>query len=253
MKYRDYQLGFERMLHSFSCAACLALAVGVVTGAASASTLDGSSPPAVESTDLLVVYGHVFQPDGMTYWEDGRTLTITNRGSGVSGAAWIGAMETGSYEIVLVGLGAGPAASVGDTLAVAILGGVVHSGILHIVTGQDVAQNTLQWDLQAHVLEAIAVPAAGRGAILGPNHPNPFNPRTTITFALFEAGRVQLSLHDLRGRHVATLLDGFRRVDTYAVSWDGRNEAGLAMPSGVYLMRLRTEKATFTRKITLAR
>jgi hypothetical protein len=68
---------------------------------------------------------------------------------------------------------------------------------------------------------------------LGPNYPNPFNPVTTITFALSEPQPINLSIYTLDGQRVATVRDGLAPAGRHAVTWDG---SGLA--SGVYLCRL---------------
>jgi hypothetical protein len=90
---------------------------------------------------------------------------------------------------------------------------------------------------------------------LSQNHPNPFNPATTITFSVTVAGPVSLRVHDSSGRLVRTLVDAIleSRQDTYAVTWDGRSDAGRAVPSGLYLYRLTTANTTQARKMLLIR
>jgi hypothetical protein len=73
---------------------------------------------------------------------------------------------------------------------------------------------------------------------LAPNHPNPFNPQTTITFALPVPGRVSLQIFDVAGRHVTTLLDGVLPNGPHAIIWDGRDSAGRSAASGTYHYRL---------------
>jgi hypothetical protein len=87
---------------------------------------------------------------------------------------------------------------------------------------------------------AVPLPAVPAVASLGPNRPNPFNPRTEIVFAIPEAGQVSLRVYDAAGRLVRTLLDAVLPAGPGAVSWDGRDQAGRAVASGVYLCRLRT-------------
>lgn len=68
--------------------------------------------------------------------------------------------------------------------------------------------------------------------------PNPFNPATTLGVELAEGGPVVLSLHDVRGRCVRTLIDGHREAGRHAFAWDGRDQRGLAVAAGVYYARL---------------
>lgn len=83
--------------------------------------------------------------------------------------------------------------------------------------------------------------------------PNPFNPRTVLRFELPRDGAVRLDLHDLRGRRVATLLDGFREAGEHRLVWNGRDDGGQEVASGVYLARLETPVGVRVRKLVLAR
>jgi len=69
-------------------------------------------------------------------------------------------------------------------------------------------------------------------------HPNPFNPAATVSYAIPAAGHVELQVVDLRGRLVSTLVDGSVPAGHHEVTWNGRDDRGLHMPSGVYLSRL---------------
>lgn len=70
------------------------------------------------------------------------------------------------------------------------------------------------------------------------NHPNPFNPTTRIRFQLPEAAPVRLSVYDVLGRRVAVLIDEAMEAGTYDAVWDGLDEAGALVPSGMYLYRI---------------
>ena len=84
--------------------------------------------------------------------------------------------------------------------------------------------------------------------------PNPFNPRTTLSFALPEAATCRLTIHDLRGRRVATLLDGqLLGPGPQQVPWDGRDEQGRAVASGVYAARLTAGSLTAMARLALVR
>ncbi len=82
------------------------------------------------------------------------------------------------------------------------------------------------------------------------NYPNPFNPSTTISFALPEAGVVQLTIYNLHGQEVRTLASGNYASGKYAITWDGKDESGQIVPSGVYLYKLRVNGFVQTRKMT---
>jgi hypothetical protein len=76
--------------------------------------------------------------------------------------------------------------------------------------------------------------------------PNPFNPTTTISFSLPEAGKVKLAVFDLQGRPVATLIDGFREAGEYQTTFDANT-----LTSGVYLARLTSGAFSQTQKLVL--
>lgn len=94
-----------------------------------------------------------------------------------------------------------------------------------------------------------------RGFSLEQNYPNPFNPETEITFSVKEASAdpVELSIFSLRGARVATLVSGTLEPGTHSVIWNGKNEKGEALPSGVYFYRLTAAGQSITRKMLLAR
>ena len=71
------------------------------------------------------------------------------------------------------------------------------------------------------------------------NYPNPFNPSTTITFSISQNGSVNLEVYDMTGRHVRTLLSGEVAAGHHTAQWDGRDERGSSVGSGVYFYRLR--------------
>jgi len=86
------------------------------------------------------------------------------------------------------------------------------------------------------------------------NYPNPFNSGTVIRFALPERWDVELSVFNLAGQQVATLVDGVRTAGVYALHWDGRDDDDRQLASGVYLYRLRVgELQVETRKLLLLR
>jgi hypothetical protein len=94
---------------------------------------------------------------------------------------------------------------------------------------------------------------AARVVALAQNTPNPFNPATTIRYALPRDVDVNLRIFDLRGRLVRTLVDGVQPAGEHTVLWDGRTAAGATAASGVYLYRLRAGDEVRQRRMTLVR
>jgi hypothetical protein len=81
--------------------------------------------------------------------------------------------------------------------------------------------------------------------------PNPFNPSTTIRFTLSEPGPVELHVFDVRGRVVRTLVRQRHDGGAHAISWDGRNDDGRFVGSGVYFCRFLNERVAESLKIVL--
>ncbi|MBM4129789.1 hypothetical protein FJ250_02010 [bacterium] len=83
--------------------------------------------------------------------------------------------------------------------------------------------------------------------------PNPFNPRTTIRFAVPAPQQARLDIHAVDGRLVRRLLDGRVAAGAHEVTWDGRDDAGREVASGVYFHRLSSGGEARTGKMILAR
>jgi hypothetical protein len=83
------------------------------------------------------------------------------------------------------------------------------------------------------------------------NIPNPFNPTTVIRFTVPEDGIVSLRIYDVAGRLVRTLANEKRQANHYEIQWDGRDERGQRVASGVYFYRLVAGKHSATKKMLL--
>jgi choice-of-anchor B domain-containing protein len=85
--------------------------------------------------------------------------------------------------------------------------------------------------------------------VLNQNHPNPFNPTTTISYDLNDAAYVTLTVFDGLGRPVRTLVNGAQTAGPQSVRWDGRDDAGQPVTSGVYFYRLRAGGESSSRRM----
>ena len=88
---------------------------------------------------------------------------------------------------------------------------------------------------------------------LSQNYPNPFNARTTIFYQIPTDGRVQLTLFNMNGQRVKALIDAPRAAGTHNAVWDGTDDLGRPVGSGVYLYRLRAGSLQQTRRLVLVK
>jgi hypothetical protein len=83
--------------------------------------------------------------------------------------------------------------------------------------------------------------------------PNPFNPRTELVMELAAETRVELVVFDARGRLVRSLVEGTRAAGTHRTVWDGTDDAGAPVTSGVYFVQMITDASQEVRKVALVR
>lgn len=88
--------------------------------------------------------------------------------------------------------------------------------------------------------------------ILGKNSPNPFSLRTQIPYLVDTPSSVRLTIHDIQGRLVATLIDEHKTAGEHRAIWDGRGDGGIRVPAGVYFARLVLGDNAHTRTLVLA-
>ena len=83
------------------------------------------------------------------------------------------------------------------------------------------------------------------------NYPNPFNPSTVIRFQLPVSSEVKLTIYNLTGQLVRTLVDAQKSAGRHEVVWDGRSDAGERLPSGVYLYRIEAGDFRAVRRLAM--
>ena len=190
----------------------------VVSGTFSTSIDLGGGPiPTTGASDLFVI---AFSPAGLTEWSG----TWGTAGSEYLSHVQIG---PGRSETVLLAGGGSALDFGGGTLAGTSYALASLAGIGGGVTGVDRPE---------------AGPALNLAAA-----PNPFRHRSAISFSLPTAGPVQLTVHDVAGRRIETLASGGRSAGPHSVSWEG------ARASGVYFLRLQTERGVETQRIVQRR
>ena len=86
-----------------------------------------------------------------------------------------------------------------------------------------------------------------------PNYPNPFNPVTQLRYNIGCSARVRISVYNMLGEKIKTLLDMERSAGDYEITWNGADESGQAVASGVYFIRMEADRQAFSRKVLLLR
>ena len=115
--------------------------------------------------------------------------------------------------------------------------------------------------IYAYHMPARAKPAAKAQALIGlpektqlqPNAPNPFNSETVLSYFLLEPGPARLEVFSMIGQRVAVLRQGHQQAGYHRLRWNGRDDVGRPLASGIYLYRLMTAEGILTRKLTLLR
>ncbi len=101
--------------------------------------------------------------------------------------------------------------------------------------------------------EVKSAEALPRALSITGNHPNPFNPATVISFTLPESGAAQLAVYDIMGRKVRDLASGRMIAGAHTLLWDGRDDSGRPVSSGVYFARILMGGHAATRKMMLVK
>ena len=86
-------------------------------------------------------------------------------------------------------------------------------------------------------------------AELYPNYPNPFNPNTVINYKLSVSNEVELTIYNFLGQHIRTLVHTKQQRGNYQIEWDGRDENGMEVSSGIYLCQLKAGLFVQTRQM----
>ena len=183
--------------------------------------------------------------DGGSHWEEkvvGDSLGFSGIGFATAQRGWVGSLATHEttdggetwHEVSDVGERINRFRMLGDTLGYAV--------------GRQVYKYTAS--TATNRASPSEVPPAFR---LEQNYPNPFNPSTTIAYTLLARANVKITVQDLLGRRIATLVDERQAPGVHRAHWDGTDERGVSQPSTVYFYRLAAGAFVQTKKMVLLR
>jgi hypothetical protein len=123
--------------------------------------------------------------------------------------------------------------------------------VVQQISGIAVDNNGAKYDIRISPNVAASVPLVPTEFSLSQNFPNPFNPVTSIRYSMPHAGAVELAVFNITGQRVRTLISGQAAAGSYVVIWDGRDDNGNVVASGVYLYRLSARDFTTSRKMIM--
>ena len=212
-----------------------------------------------DTTPVLALTGSIVPPVGE--WGriphlrlgSGLRVIVKNRSTGRAVATMIG--DKGErYQLTVVDTETGRAARIGDIFEISVRSPDPRIGVQplrHTVTAEDVRQSRIQLP----ELTVYEIPAETE---LLRNYPNPFNPETWIPYRLAEDAVVNLTIYDTAGRVVRSIDVGYKPAAVYesrskAIHWNGRNEFGEQVASGVYFYHLSAGDFSATRKMLIVK
>ncbi len=85
------------------------------------------------------------------------------------------------------------------------------------------------------------------------NYPNPFNPTTTISYAVPKTGAVNLAIYNLRGQQIKMLFSGLVAAGRYKVVWNGEDDNGVRVASGIYMYSLKAKDFVANKRLVLVK
>ncbi len=124
-------------------------------------------------------------------------------------------------------------------------------GILYYTYGNYKIEPRNEGDVIGHTTGVATASGTPHTYELSQNYPNPFNPSTTIRYAVPQPEHVKLDVFNIQGQRVRTLVDAQVAAGQHVVTWDGRDDAGRPVATGLYLYRLRAGERVFRRKMLL--
>jgi hypothetical protein len=125
-----------------------------------------------------------------------------------------------------------------------------------LLNGETILYNLYTFKGSGRVLlgtESVRFELSHSGVGITSVYPNPFNPHTTISFAVTRPQHVRIEIHDASGRRIGTLTDKWYSAGGHQVCWNGCDAAGCEIASGIYFLRFVTDEKIATRKLVLVR
>ena len=211
---------------------------------------DGTSKPVLASSEFGPVWAVAGggRLEGVPF-DTRYTVVAKNLRTGAAVYDQVGSLCEGCFAAAWVDLNRRDVVRAGDRIELVLkdpTGSVVAGPVVRKVTTEDLRNAVLTLNFE----QSQTVPT---GFALGQNVPNPFNPETSLPYQLDREARVVIRIYDVSGRLVRTLDVGQKGAGVYKAHWDGKNQAGHSVASGVYFYSMKAGDFSATRKMTMLR
>ena len=229
---------------------------------------------------IFAVSGIVTNPNGILV--NGLEVTVENRTRNIIGKSVTGEAGDGRYDVVFLSFNGGSVGEIGDILNIIIeMNGETIGEITHILTAQNINDAHLSFDIQVEVPMLAEKPEVNKTDTLGSlkrqmnnprlrsqshpkraalfqNYPNPFNPETWIPYQLSQDSTVVISIYKATGQLVRRLNLGYKSAGIYmsrkrAACWNGRDNYGGEVASGVYFYAIQAGNFNAARRMVILR
>ena len=199
------------------------------------------------SPDGSTLYGVTAGPDSIGNLVTIDTLTGMATLVGPVGFDRLGALEFGPNGILYAGTGS----SVADSGSVITINPATGAGTLVGSTGFPSISGLSFYPAPFVSIDNDITEGMPQQFELYQNYPNPFNPTTTIKYQLPVAAKVKITIYNLLGQKVITLVDELKQAGVFKANWDGLNKSGDRVASGIYIYRIQTDGFVSSRKMVL--
>jgi hypothetical protein len=205
------------------------------------------------------VYGQRYRQDGTalgSYFKVSNDSSDTREGLvsiDVNGNFLITWVESDSENIGYAQRYLNDGSKIGNKFINKGVGAKLRNGLIYNTWEEDneIWANVLDWENPTTGISDKEQSQTPSVFMLSQNYPNPFNPTTAIQYQLPEDGKVTLEVYNLIGQHVKTLVNQLQTAGIQHQVWDGTNDIGKIVPTGVYFYQLRSGNFSATRKMLL--
>lgn len=185
----------------------------------------------------------------------GDTTKFTHSGDPLTGEGWVDGTTLAPGERQLY-ISCGPfEMALGDTqnVTIAIIGAITAEHYLNNITVLKYFTDQVRWIYDNWIVDIEEEQSVPTSFSLSQNYPNPFNPMTTVRYNLPETSIVEISIYNILGKKISTIVNETQQAGVKEVIWNGTDDLGRAVSAGIYIYQIRAGEFIESRKMVLMR